>query len=109
MSFSSTVRIGTAHDVPAVLQLTHELPDPATLSTIPGTSYLLVLDAPEGAGLAAVAHVSLSAPKAQLDLLAIAPGFVREHLELRMISVAEALCVAFGCEELDVAVARHAA
>lgn len=108
MTTLSTIRIGTAENVPAVLRLIHEQPASATFCTPSGTCDLFVLDSPDGAGLAAVAHVTFDAAHAQLDLLAIAPRLVREHVEGRMLSVAEELCVAFGCDHLEATVARHA-
>ncbi|HSN26162.1 MAG TPA: hypothetical protein VLT45_07745 [Kofleriaceae bacterium] len=68
---------------------------------IPAHRYLLVLDNEDGS-LAAAASVTLQDGRGHLGFLAIAPGSEGEHLEDRMIGVAEALCSAFGCDTLDV-------
>lgn len=68
---------------------------------IPAHRYLLVLDGEHGE-LAAAASVILDKGRGHLGFLAIAPGSEGEHLEDRMIGVAEALCSAFGCDTLDV-------
>jgi N-acetylglutamate synthase-like GNAT family acetyltransferase len=113
MTITSTIRIGTADDLPAVQQLIDaghraEIPSASMLSTVMGKRYLLVLDAPDG-GLAAAAHISIDGVLAHLDLLAVAPEFHDEHLESRMVGVAEALSAAFGCKALDVTAHSRAA
>jgi N-acetylglutamate synthase-like GNAT family acetyltransferase len=112
MNLTSTIRIGTSSDVPAVQRLLRDS-DPSqrdlpALPSVPGRTFLLVLDAP-GGGLAAAAQLTLEDHRGHLGLLAIANPFQGEGLEHRMIGVAEALCTAFGCESLDVPVRRRAA
>lgn len=109
MSVTSTIRIGTNDDVPLVQRLIRSesdtshvaVPNVDDLDTVPGQSYLLVVDAPDG-GLAAAAQVTLKGSRGHLGLLAVAKRFHGEGLEHRLIGVAEALCNAFGCETLDV-------
>jgi len=85
-------------DLPRIRQLVGGNLD---LRVIPGRRYILVLDGEHGA-LAAAACVTLDDGRGHLGFLAIAPSYEGEHLEDRMIGVAEALCSAFGCETLDV-------
>lgn len=85
MPITSTIRIGTPEDLPAVRQLIGteqraEMPSAKALSTVMGERYLLVRDAPDG-GLAAAAHISIEGARAHLDLLAVALEFHDEHLE----------------------------
>ncbi len=107
MTITSTIRIGTADDLPAVRQLIEaEHRDAISLLTEEGKQYLLVLDAPDGS-LAAAAHILIDGARARLDLLAVAPAFHDEHLESRMVGVAEALSAAFGCSALQVTLDHH--
>jgi GNAT superfamily N-acetyltransferase len=113
MNTTSTIRIGTTADVPAVQRLIRDRSDGEnkelpSLPTIPGHRYLLVLDAPDG-GLAAAAQVTLEGERGHLGLLIVDQQFQGEGLEHRLIGVAEALCDAFGCESLDIPARRRAA
>ncbi len=94
----STIRLATSEDLPKIRTLVSGDHD---LRVIPGHRYLLVLDS-EGGTLAAAASVTIDDERGHLGFVAIAPGFEGEHLEDRMIGVAEALCSAFGCDTLDV-------
>lgn len=97
-----TIRLATPEDLPRIQEL---VTGDVDLRTIPAHRYLLVLDDEHGE-LAATASVTLEDGRGHLGFLAIAPGSEGEHLEDRMIGVAEALCTAFGCHTLDV---EHAA
>ena len=107
----STIRIGTADDVPAVQQLLDETSKGASvqvLATEPGTRYLLVLADPDG-GVAGAAQLTFDGGHGHLALLAIAARFHGEGIEHRLIGVAEALCDAFGCDTFDVRASQRAA
>ena len=106
----STIRIGTADDVPAVQQLLEETSGTGeqVLATEPGTRYLLVLDGPDG-GVAGAAQLTFDGGHGHLALLAIAERFHGEGIEHRLIGVAEALCDAFGCDTFDVRANQRAA
>jgi hypothetical protein len=105
-----TIREATAEDETAVEHLFRmqptafcgaigQLHDPRVL----GMRHLLVLDAPRG-GLAAAALVTIHGRRGHLALLAVDRRFEGEHLEDRMIGVAEALCRAYDADTLDVPV-----
>lgn len=100
----STIRLASAADGPRIRRLVPT----EDLSTVPGHRFVLVLDAPNGQ-LAAAAVVTLEHSRGHLGLLAIAPECEGEHIEDRMIGVAEALCSAYGCDTLDVPRARRVA
>lgn len=105
---STTIRLATDEDLPAVQRLIetdgelHGALDLRTLSTKNGHRYALVLDHPDGSGLAAAAVITLAEEEATLGLLAVADRFRHQGIEDRMIGVAEALCDAFGCDRLVV-------
>jgi N-acetylglutamate synthase-like GNAT family acetyltransferase len=92
---SATIREATPDDLADVQRLLHEYSERA-LETIPGRRYMLVLDAPDGGGLAAAALVHIERARGQLALLVVAPRFAGQGIEERMIGVAEALCEAYA-------------
>jgi GNAT superfamily N-acetyltransferase len=113
MNVTSTIRLGTPKDAPAMNRLIASVQEllpsgraaqslhAPELSTVPGERYVLVVDAP-GGGLAAAAQVRFDGPRGHLGWLAIARDHRGEGLEHRLIAVAEALCDAFGCDSLDI-------
>jgi N-acetylglutamate synthase-like GNAT family acetyltransferase len=105
-----TIREGSPHDIPAVLELLQRqgAGDPRIeLTHEPGRRHLLVLDADDG-GLAAAALVKIDGPRGHLAMLAIAERFEGTGLETRMIAVAEALCRVLGATTMDVPARRAA-
>lgn len=110
MSTSPTIRTASEEDIAAVQRLLRERGetfDEATWRTIPGSRYLLVLDAPDG-GLAAAAQLTLEGGRGQLGMLTIARSGEGTGLEDRFIAVVEAMCDAFGIDTLDVLPRRAA-
>ena len=101
----TTIRLAKEGDLPRIRQLVHDDQD---LTGSDAHRYVLVLD-DENGGLAAAAAVTIDEGRGHLGFVAIAPDHEGEHLEDRMIGVAEALCSAFGCDTLDVARGRRAA
>jgi N-acetylglutamate synthase-like GNAT family acetyltransferase len=104
-----TIREATAADLDAVELLLRAQPsgfarrrEQINAPRVAGRRHLLVLDAPDGEGLAAAALVDIDDHRGHLVLLAVARRFEGAKVEDRMIGVAEALCKAFGADTLDV-------
>jgi hypothetical protein len=93
----TTIRTATKEDLPAVRALVHEPIDEASLVSVPGEHYMLVLD-DEGGGLAAVAELVLDNDHGHLEFLAVADRTDHRDVEARVRDVAESICEAFGAE-----------
>jgi hypothetical protein len=106
MSVVPTVRTATEADL-ADIQRLISLPRDFVLAPGGAASgerrIALVVDRAGGGGLAAAALVSIAPPLAQLEALAMAPHETSQALEARVLAVADALAVAFGCDYLEVA------
>jgi N-acetylglutamate synthase-like GNAT family acetyltransferase len=111
MSAVCTIRKATEADQPAIHRLLEDSDLAEAKELLRGgkttRSHLLVLDAPDGDGLAATALLSMEGRKGRLVLLAIAPRFRGLGMEDRIVGVSEALCRAFGARDLEVHLPAH--
>jgi N-acetylglutamate synthase-like GNAT family acetyltransferase len=110
MSTTPTIRTAGPEDLSAVQRLVKEgggSVDDQVATTIPGSRYLLVLDAPDG-GLAAAAQLVIEGKRGHLGMLSVARRFEGKGIEDRLFAVIEAMCDAFGVDTLDVPPRRAA-
>jgi hypothetical protein len=105
---ASTVRIATRDDVPLLGELLAGGPPPWSETVresamgLTRSSSTFVLDFLDG-GLAAAAHVRLSADPPVLDLMVVSADADDEEIRSRLIGIAEALCSAHGRGPLAIA------
>jgi N-acetylglutamate synthase-like GNAT family acetyltransferase len=105
MTAPCTIRSATDADFPEIARLL-EAAAPGSHLDVPnrraGEQHLLVLDAPDGHGLAAAALVSIDGPRAHISMLVIDIRYRTAGLEDRMLGVIKALSRAFGARSVDV-------
>jgi GNAT superfamily N-acetyltransferase len=66
-----------------------------------GRHHLLVVDAPDGRGLAAAALLLIQRGRGRLSMLVVDGRYAGSGLERQVIEMVEALCRAFGARTLD--------
>lgn len=105
MSAACTIRRANDEDLPEIQRLLSEAGVHDLAEHYPNTAmsrlHLLVLDAPDGNGLAGVAVLVMEGRKGKLALLAVDLRYQGLGIEDRLIGVSEALCRAFGARNLE--------
>ena len=87
-------------DIVELLRRTrHEHPE-TTVAALSHVGHFLVLDR-VGGGLAAAVHVRVDGSRGRVGMLTLAPDLRRSGIAERMVGVAEAVCTALGCTEVD--------
>jgi N-acetylglutamate synthase-like GNAT family acetyltransferase len=110
----STIRKAKSSDLAEMQRLLAEaslrgsIYPPITSSEL-GEDYALVLDAPDGASLAAVCVLSIRGERGHLRTLVIDRRFEHLDLESRLLGVAHAVSVALGADHFDISSMRTAA
>ena len=106
MSNSCSIRKATPTDLPEIERLLEEAAarglDPELPVRQLGRHHLLVVDAPDGQGLAAAALLVIQRARGQLVMLVVDKRYEASGLSDRLVGVAEALCRAFGARALDI-------
>jgi N-acetylglutamate synthase-like GNAT family acetyltransferase len=94
------VRKATPKDLPEVERMLAEAAARGSDQRLPvrqvGRHHLLVLDAPDGSGLAAAAMLVISGTRGQLAMLVVDRRYRHTDAEARMMRVVENLCRVYG-------------
>ncbi len=106
-----SVRIATAADAPALAELVNraysieaffvegDRTNAREIEQLVRGGPFVVLEQP--GGLAAAVYIELGADRGYFGMLAVRPELQRMGLGKRMVRIAEALCEARGCREVD--------
>jgi N-acetylglutamate synthase-like GNAT family acetyltransferase len=107
VSNSASIRKATPNDLTEIERLLEEAAARGHDQELPvrqlGRHHLLVVDAPDGQGLAAAALLVIQRARGQLVMHVVDKRYEASGLSQRLVAVAEALCRAFGARVLDVA------
>jgi len=104
---SCSIRKATPGDLPEIERLLEEAASRGQPQELPvrqvGRHHLLVVDAPDGQGLAAAALLVIQRARGTLAMIVVDKRYEPSGLSDRLVGVAEALCRAFGAKALDIA------
>ena len=105
MTPSVKIRKATPKDLPEIERLLTEASERGAQQQLPirqaGRNHLLVVDAPDGVGLAAATLLLIQRGRGRLSMLVVDERYEHSGLERQVIEMAEALCRAFGARTLD--------